>query len=122
MPLANFGVGQRLFSIYDGPAYQESNIYLDITKTTAKLHVLRARRASESIPDQRSRSSPAICPMPPSAGSSPTASSIRRPSTRPTCSSTRSISATTSSSLFEPNTYLENTDERLGLKTCLLQP
>src|SRR5262249_48004829 len=29
-PLSNFGTGQRLFSIYDGPAYQESNIYLDI--------------------------------------------------------------------------------------------
>jgi cell migration-inducing and hyaluronan-binding protein len=29
-PMSNFGVSQRLFSIYDGPAYQESNIYLDI--------------------------------------------------------------------------------------------
>ena len=34
MPLSNFGNFQRLFSIYDGPAYQESNAYLDITKTT----------------------------------------------------------------------------------------
>ncbi len=33
MPLSNFGTGQRLFSIYDGPAYQESNIYLDIQKS-----------------------------------------------------------------------------------------
>jgi len=33
MPLNNFGVFQRLFSIYDGPAYQESNAYLDITST-----------------------------------------------------------------------------------------
>ncbi len=32
-PLSNFGTGQRLFSIYDGPAYQDSNIYLDITTT-----------------------------------------------------------------------------------------
>ena len=32
-PLSNFGTGQRAFSIYDGPAYQESNIYLDITTT-----------------------------------------------------------------------------------------
>ena len=32
-PLSNFGTGQRLFSIYDGPAYQDSNIYLDITPT-----------------------------------------------------------------------------------------
>ena len=30
-PLSNFGVNQRMFSIYDGPAYQESNIYLDVT-------------------------------------------------------------------------------------------
>jgi hypothetical protein len=34
MPLSNFGNFQRLFSIYDGPAYQESNAYLDIKKTT----------------------------------------------------------------------------------------
>ena len=32
-PLSNFGTGQRLFSIYDGPAYQDLNIYLDITTT-----------------------------------------------------------------------------------------
>jgi hypothetical protein len=32
-PLSNFGTGQRLFSIYDGPAYEESNIYLDITQS-----------------------------------------------------------------------------------------
>jgi len=32
-PLSNFGVNQRLFSIYDGPAYQESNAYLDIVPT-----------------------------------------------------------------------------------------
>jgi hypothetical protein len=30
-PVSNFGTGQRLFNIYDGPAYQDSNIYLDIT-------------------------------------------------------------------------------------------
>ena len=33
MPISNFGVGQRLFSIYDGPAYEENNAYLDITHT-----------------------------------------------------------------------------------------
>lgn len=32
-PISNFGAGQRLFNIYDGPAYQESNAYLAI-KTT----------------------------------------------------------------------------------------
>jgi hypothetical protein len=32
-PLSNFGTGQRLFSIYDGPAYEESNIYLDTTQS-----------------------------------------------------------------------------------------
>jgi cell migration-inducing and hyaluronan-binding protein len=30
-PLSNWGVSQRLFSIYDGPAYEDSNAYLDIT-------------------------------------------------------------------------------------------
>jgi hypothetical protein len=33
MPLSNFGVNQRLFNIYDGPSYQDSNAYLDISKT-----------------------------------------------------------------------------------------
>ncbi|EGV18697.1 G8 domain-containing protein [Thiocapsa marina 5811] len=33
MPLSNFGVMQRMFNIYDGPAQQESNAYLDITTT-----------------------------------------------------------------------------------------
>ena len=32
-PLSNFGVNQRLFNIYDGPAYEESNAYLDISTT-----------------------------------------------------------------------------------------
>ena len=32
-PLDSFGTGQRLFSIYDGPAYEESNIYLDISQS-----------------------------------------------------------------------------------------
>ncbi len=33
IPVDNFGTGQRMFSIYDGPAYQSANAYLDITKT-----------------------------------------------------------------------------------------
>jgi len=33
IPLSNFGMNQRLFNIYDGPASQESNAYLDVTKT-----------------------------------------------------------------------------------------
>lgn len=33
MPLSAFGVNQRLFNIYDGPAYQDSNAYLNIKKT-----------------------------------------------------------------------------------------
>ena len=32
--LDNYANNQRLFSIYDGPAYQDSNAYLDITRTT----------------------------------------------------------------------------------------
>ena len=32
--LENFGANQRLFNIYDGPSFQDSNAYLDITKTT----------------------------------------------------------------------------------------
>jgi hypothetical protein len=34
MPLSGFANFQHLFSIYDGPAYQETNAYLDITKTS----------------------------------------------------------------------------------------
>jgi len=33
MQLSNFGVNQRLFNIYDGPSYQDSNAYLDIAPT-----------------------------------------------------------------------------------------
>ena len=33
IPLENFNNNQRMFSIYDGPAYQADNAYLDITKT-----------------------------------------------------------------------------------------
>ena len=33
MPMSNFAVNQRLFSIYDGPAYQDSNAFLDINTT-----------------------------------------------------------------------------------------
>ena len=31
IPISNFGGNQRLFSIYDGPAYEENNAFLDIT-------------------------------------------------------------------------------------------
>jgi hypothetical protein len=33
LPLSSFGTGQRLFNIYDGPMYEDSNAYLDITKS-----------------------------------------------------------------------------------------
>ena len=33
MPLVSYGVNQRLFNIYDGPTYQDSNAYLDIRQT-----------------------------------------------------------------------------------------
>lgn len=33
MQLSNFGMNQRLFNIYDGPSFQDSNAYLDIYQT-----------------------------------------------------------------------------------------
>ncbi len=33
IPLSNFGNNQRLFNIYDGPAYEDANAFLNITKT-----------------------------------------------------------------------------------------
>ncbi|HSC33830.1 MAG TPA: pentapeptide repeat-containing protein, partial [Thermodesulfobacteriota bacterium] len=33
IPIDNFGVNQRFYNIYDGPNYQDSNAYLDITET-----------------------------------------------------------------------------------------
>ena len=33
LPISNFGMQQRLLNIYDGPNYQDSNAFLDITKT-----------------------------------------------------------------------------------------
>jgi hypothetical protein len=35
-PLVNWGVGQRLFNIYDGPAHQDGNAFLNITKSECK--------------------------------------------------------------------------------------
>lgn len=32
--VTNFAMNQRLFNIYDGPAYEEYNAFLDVTKTT----------------------------------------------------------------------------------------
>jgi hypothetical protein len=32
--MSNFGMYQRLFSVYDGPAFQDGNVYLNITKRT----------------------------------------------------------------------------------------
>ena len=32
-PLSSFGLNQRFFNIYDGPAYQEANAYLNIKQT-----------------------------------------------------------------------------------------
>jgi hypothetical protein len=34
MPLENFAMNQRLFNIYDGPSFQDSDAFLDITPTT----------------------------------------------------------------------------------------
>jgi hypothetical protein len=34
IPLSNFSIAQRLLNIYDGPSYQDSNVFLDISKTT----------------------------------------------------------------------------------------
>jgi len=36
MPVSNFSMQQRFYNIYDGPNYQDSNAYLDITKTSLK--------------------------------------------------------------------------------------
>ncbi len=33
MPVSNFSMQQRLYNVYDGPNYQDSNAYLDIKKT-----------------------------------------------------------------------------------------
>src|SRR6185369_8850369 len=32
VPISNFAMNQRLFNIYDGPTFQDSNAYLDIKK------------------------------------------------------------------------------------------
>ena len=32
VPVNNFAMNQRMFNIYDGPTYQDSNAYLDIKK------------------------------------------------------------------------------------------
>ena len=49
MSLDNFGVNQRLFNIYDGPSFQDSNAYLDITPTTLATASLRQTEAAERL-------------------------------------------------------------------------
>ena len=66
MPMGNFFTNQRLSSIYDGPSYQDSNAYLDITvadcpiwKTNteqgcmygSQINILRLRRTPLAAPD-----------------------------------------------------------------------
>ena len=97
LPLDNFGVGQRLFNIYDGPAYQESNIYLDISTSPCNKCMYAQHPGLPKADHVDGNGLPATCPMRPSAGSSRTASSIRPPSTRAICSSTMSRCGTTSS-------------------------
>ncbi len=64
LPIDNFAVSQRLFNIYDGPAYQESNIYLDISTADCKKNAcIRACRASESRP-RRSTMTTVSCYLP----------------------------------------------------------
>ncbi len=38
LPFSNFAINQRLFNIYDGPSYEDSNAYLDINPTLIPLN------------------------------------------------------------------------------------
>jgi cell migration-inducing and hyaluronan-binding protein len=57
-PVTNWGMGQRLFSIYDGPSYQDANAYLDIHPSKCNSVVdclyysqaLGVRKAGKDIP------------------------------------------------------------------------
>ena len=97
-PLTNFSVGQRLFNIYDGPSYQDSNVFLDIEPTPCDgdptAFTPSAPRGCASTRAAPTRES-ATCRTLRSPGSSRTASSTRPPSTPPICFSTMSASATT---------------------------
>ena len=42
MPKDNFVVNQRLFNIYDGPAYEDSNGFLDINPSSFKCTLVGA--------------------------------------------------------------------------------
>lgn len=48
IPLSNFANNQRFFNIYDGPAQQADNAYLDITKTEVKDCSLNAGNCQKS--------------------------------------------------------------------------
>ena len=72
--------GQRMFSVYDGPAFQQSNAYLNIYPTLMTggsdgwMYWQPAWMASPRMPPVH-----AICPTQPSRGNSRTASITRRP-------------------------------------------
>src|SRR5262249_9774073 len=80
-------ISQRFYNIYDGPAYQDANAYLDIkvsscpnlTRPRAWLSISWAS-AEQSLPTLRCRRMEATCQTQRSAGSSRTASTIHQPS------------------------------------------
>jgi hypothetical protein len=94
-PKEDWSVGQRLFNIYDGPAYQDANAYLDIptskcdeSKPCMYAGVTNAAKCP-AFAGLRPLGRAASCPTPLSGGSSPTGSITRRPSIPAICTSTR---------------------------------
>src|SRR5262249_43327091 len=75
MPMGNFFTNQRLSNIYDGPSYQDSNAYLDITVADcpiwntsteqgcmygSQINILRLRNQPQNRPPARSVLAPAL--------------------------------------------------------------
>ncbi len=57
-PLSNFGTGQRMYNVYDGPAYEDANAFLDIvpspciSRTDCMYYgTLGVRKAGQNVPN-----------------------------------------------------------------------
>ena len=130
MPLDNFGVSQRLFSIYDGPMYQDSNIFLDITKTTCPNCMYAG------TPGVRKQATPSLCYLPNAAIAWKQPNGFFYPPSfhsknlffgQPRTKDGVTVGGVdirhyVIDALFKPNTYLQDTDGGAGLNSAYCKP
>jgi len=130
MPLDNFGVNQRLFNIYDGPMYEDSNIFLDITKTPCPNCMYAG------TPGVRKQVTPSLCYLPNAAIGWKQPNGFFYPPSfhsnnlffgQPRTKDGVTVGGVdirhyVIDALFQPNTYLQDTKGEAGLETAYCKP